>query len=156
MSNSDIDLNKLTKAKLIELVESKQSELYEAYETVEFVEQEFVELKEEHESLKLKYQIVVDARKEDAEKVAKAKFNAEESAQKEAKAKFNAEESAQKEANLHQAYRQELVKMQNTITDQNETIVSLFSMMDSTVNTQLNYYNTFKNSFLSVEESKEE
>ena len=96
----------------------------------------------DYDKLQQKYQITVDARKEDREKVVGAEKNI---------ALIQA-----KEQEMSQYYGQQIGHMKKTLDEQNETIVSLFDMMDNTINLQLNYYQKYKNIFISIEKMEEQ
>ncbi len=120
----------LTKPELLKVIEKLESEL----------EEQKLKVKD-YDNLQQKYQIVVDARKEDREKVVEAERNIA--------------LTQAKEQEMSQFYGQQIGHMKRTLDEQNETIVNLFDMMDNTINLQLNYYQKYKNIFISVEKKEE-
>lgn len=122
--------NSLTKQELLKVIEKLESELEEHKLKVK-----------DYDNLQQKYQIVVDARKEDREKVVEAE-------------KTIALTQA-KEQEMNQFYGQQIGHMKRTLDEQNETIVNLFDMMDNTINLQLYYYQKFKNVFISIDKKEE-
>ena len=121
----------ITKPELLKVIEKLELEL----------EEQKLKVKD-YDNLQQKYQIVVDARKEDREKV------------------FEAEKTIaltqSKEQEINQFYGQQIGHMKRTLDEQNETIVNLFDMMDNTINLQLNYYQKYKNIFISIEKMEEQ
>lgn len=101
------------------------------------VKAELEELREENSKLNRKVEILTVARKEDKEKVEKAE-------------NLIAEYST-KEHELSEFYTSQINQMRNMINEQNETIVSLFEMMDGTISLQVNYYQKYKDIFVKVE-----
>lgn len=124
-----MDYSKMTKKELIQIVEEKEG----AKLSVD-------ELKKQLEKLQRQNEILNFARKEDKEKVEEAE-------------KLIVEFKA-KEQELTQYYAQQVGHMKKTLDEQNETIVSLFDMMDNTINLQLNYYQKFKNVFINIEKKE--
>lgn len=104
------------------------------------LEKELNELKSKYEKLKSNYEIVVTARKEDSEKVAQAQN---------VLALFS-----QKEQELANSFEQQRNIMVNTLNEQNGTIITLFEMMDNSLNQQIYYYQKYKSVFIGIEERK--
>ena len=78
--------------------------------------------------------ILRGARKEDKEKLEKADF---------------AINSAQlRETQLVEQFNMHKAIMRRDLDNQNTAMVSLFNMMDATINLQILYYNSFKNIFI--------
>ena len=120
----------LTKPELLKVIEKLESEL----------EEQKLKVKD-YDTLQQKYQIVVDARKEDREKIVEAEKTIA--------------LTQSKEQEISQFYGQQIGHMKRTLDEQNETIVNLFDMMDNTINLQLYYYQKYKNIFISVEKKEE-
>lgn len=132
--------SKLSKTELIERIHELEQEV----STLEAIKKELDATKKREQVLQSKYDILVNARKEDKDKIA------------EAEKIINDNKVSQQ--NLIVAFKNQHQLMQKQLDEQNETIIQLFSMMDATINTQYNYYQNFKNAFLSVEpiEKKED
>lgn len=122
--------SKLTKAELLNKVEAleKENEILRA-------------TKEEYDRLKDKYDILVQARKEDAEKVKNAEKVVNE---------FN-----QKEQELYNYYQRQFAVMKKDLDSQNETIVTLFDLIDKQIKNAHDYYDAFKGVFISVQKKEE-
>lgn len=125
-----MNYEKLTKAQLIakilELENSNKANL---------------EKSKNFDKIKLQNDILVNARKEDREKVVEAERTIA--------------LTQSKEQEMSQFYGQQIGHMKRTLDEQNETIVNLFDMMDNTINLQLHYYQKYKNIFISVEKKEE-
>lgn len=132
--------SKLSKTELIERIHELEQEV----STLEAIKKELDATKKREQVLQSKYDILVNARKEDKDKIA------------EAEKIINDNKVSQQ--NLIVAFKNQHQLMQKQLDEQNETIIQLFSMMDATINTQYNYYQNFKNAFLSLEpiEKKED
>lgn len=125
-----MNYEKLTKSQLIEVIMQQQASMELGHSKIT-----------EYDKLKLNYDIVVNARKEDNDKVKKA------------------EEIIQtfqnRENELVQHFKNQQALMKKDLDGQNEAMVNLFDMMDATINTQILFYNKFKNTFISVTPKEE-
>lgn len=55
---------------------------------------------------------------------------------------------AQKEEQIVASFRVQLGEYEKTITEQSQTVLTLFEMMDNSINQQVFYYNKFKEIFV--------
>lgn len=94
-------------------------------------------LRNQLEDLQRRYTILETARKEDKDKVKKAEQEME---------LIN-----QLKHELQNQYQHQINKLSQTLKEQNETLIALFAMLDSTINLQIIYYNQFKSLFVKEE-----
>lgn len=98
-------------------------------------------IKEEYDKLKNKYDILVQARKEDEEKVKKAEETIN--------------EFSRKEQELYSYYQRQFAVMKKDLDSQNETIVTLFDLMDKQIKNSQYFYEAYKGVFISVQKKEE-
>ena len=89
---------------------------------------------EDYDNLLRKYEIVVQARKEDADKVKESE-------------KIISEGNARENA-MHDHYSQTIIQLKSMLNDQNSTVSDLFFMMDNTLNLTNLYYEKYKSIFI--------
>jgi len=94
----------------------------------------------EFDALSLKYSILEGARKEDRLAVENANLATRE---------FQKREFDQ--ANL---FKGQIMQLQTVVAEQNQTILSLFGMLDNSINQQILYYNKFKEQFINFDSEK--
>ena len=125
------DYQKMNKAQLLEEIVRLSNELDEAK----------IKVSAGYDKLNLEHEIVVAARREDAEKVKKAEI---------VLATFQS-----REEELLKYFELQKTVMKKDLDGQNEAMVSLFEMTDATINLQILYYNKFKNIFIDVKQKEE-
>lgn len=119
---------------MINYTKMKKEDLIKELNRLKKVEAELEKTSKNLEKTKINNGILVNARKEDKEVVEKAQIV------------VNNFEVREKE--LKDFYEGQRIKMKKQLDEQNETIGSLFDMMDNTINIQILYYTKFKNIFL--------
>lgn len=129
------NLEKLTKTDLLQKLEEKENE-------IRLLEDEIENLKQELDKLKIKYEIIETARKEDEKKIKSAERIIE--------------ESEKKNHEIIQVYQVQIERLTHQLNEQNQTLISLFEMLDQTINTQVIYYKHYKKVFLQDKNMKEE
>lgn len=100
-----------------------------------------LEVEKKHEALLLKYGTLQTARKEDKEVVDKAQSILN--------------NFQQREDELKNAFEQQMMESNKNIEEQNDTILSLFSMMDNAMNQQVFYYKKYKDVFINTPPQEE-
>lgn len=95
-------------------------------------------LKKELNDLRVKFEILQTARKEDAHKIIEAEQTVL--------------EYTKKIQELNTRNSQQLAQLNNIVQEQKNVITDLFDMMDHSINTQIFYYNKFKGIFLQPEQ----
>lgn len=123
-------IEKMTKPELVE-------ELKTTIEKYNKLIDENEQLRNQLEDLQRRYTILETARKEDKDKVKKAEQEME---------LIN-----QLKYELQKQYQHQINKLSQTLKEQNETLIALFAMLDSTINLQAIYYNQFKSLFVKEE-----
>lgn len=129
------NLEKLTKTDLLQKLEEKENE-------IRLLEDEIENLKQELDKLKIKYEIIETARKEDEKKIKSAERIIE--------------ESEKKNHEIIQVYQVQIERLTHQLNEQNQTLISLFEMLDQTINAQVIYYRHYKKVFLQDKDMKEE
>lgn len=89
---------------------------------------------ESYDSLKKKYNLIKTAREEDKTNVENAN-------------KLITSVQREKQ-DLINAFSSQIAHLQSNVSEQNETILTLFKMMDNSINQQIFYYNEFKSIFI--------
>jgi len=89
-----------------------------------------------YDKMKSKYDIIKGARQEDLETVRLANETI----------KIH----QQKEQEMILTFRTQLGELQGNIAEQNQTILTLFEMMDNSINQQIFYYTKFKSIFVNM------
>lgn len=123
--------NQVTKKDLIEEVSELKKQLFEKTEKADL-----------YDDLKLKYDILKTARKEDKDAVENAN---------KVVAEFR-----NRETEIVNHFKAKFGQMETNLQEQNKTILTLFEMMDNSINQQIFYYNKFKSIFVDMNVTKEE
>lgn len=103
---------------------------------------EFTKKADDYDLLLSKYDILKMARVEDKTAVENAKTMAE--------------EYKNKETVLVRTFHMQTSQLQTSLNEQNQTIETLFEMMDNAISQQIFYYNKFKGIFLSMKEPEKQ
>jgi predicted TIM-barrel fold metal-dependent hydrolase len=133
---------KMTKKSLIVEIERLNKQISDTSKKVESYDQ-----------LNAKYGIILNARKEDTDKIEKAQSIIKTFEQRESEIvhQFSSrEQSIINDFELHKTL------MKRDLQGQNDAMVALFKMMDANINLQWIYYNEFKSIFVAMKNEKQE
>lgn len=118
----------------------KKEELIKIIKELQVKKDEYDKLLDEYDKLKLKYDVVVNARKEDEEKVKKA-----EDLSNNLQSKIN-------ELVSHYSSREDL--MRKDLNEQNATIINLLVMLDQTIKIQQLYFKKYRDLLIEVNDTE--
>lgn len=138
----------MTKEELLQVVENQKQEIENQKQEIERLNYEISQLTvkaDDYEKLKLKYDVLVNARKEDAGKTKEAVDKI-----KEAESVLASQQTREKELNAF--YQRQMAQIKKDVDGQNELIVTLFTVNDQTLGLLNNQYENFKKLFIAKKE----